>query len=53
VAIVAAGSVFQGLAQRSTTSQPLRLSSSALFQAGDDVARQPTKQRPVKHRVAV
>src|SRR4029453_14306152 len=32
VAIVAAGSLFQGLGQRSATSQPLRLSSSALFQ---------------------
>ena len=55
IAIVAAGSVFQGLGQRSASNQTLRLSQTALFRAGDDIEpiRHPTKQNPLKHRVAV
>jgi predicted anti-sigma-YlaC factor YlaD len=52
VAIVAAGSVFQGVGSRSAN-QPLHLSQSSLWSAGDNVTRQPTKQTPVRHRVAV
>jgi predicted anti-sigma-YlaC factor YlaD len=54
VAIVAASSLFPTVGGQSAN-QPLRLSQSALFRAGDDVAPdlRPTKQRPVRHRVAV
>ena len=57
VAIVAAGSVFQGLGlgRPSASNDAIRLSQSALFRTGDDVAPNlhPTKQRPLKHHVAV
>jgi predicted anti-sigma-YlaC factor YlaD len=54
VAIVAVGSVFQGIGQQSAN-QPLSLSQSSLFGAGDDVAPDlhPTKQSLHKHRIAV
>jgi anti-sigma factor RsiW len=55
VAIVAAGSVFQNIGRQTSASEPLRLSQSALFRAGDDVAPNlhPSTRRPAKHRVAV
>jgi predicted anti-sigma-YlaC factor YlaD len=49
-AIIAAGSVFQGIG-RPSANQSIGISQSSLFRAGDDVAPNlhPTKQRPIKH----
>ena len=55
IALVAASSLFQGLGQRTTKSEPLRLSQNALFRLGDDLApiRHPPAQKPQKRRVAI
>ena|SRR5712691_5703286 len=55
IAVVAAGSLFQGLGQRTTTSQSLQLSQGAPFRPGDYVEpiRYPQVQQPQKHRIAV
>jgi predicted anti-sigma-YlaC factor YlaD len=55
IAVVAASSLFQGLGQRTATSQTLRLSPNAAFRAGDYVEpiRSPQAQQPQEHRVAV
>lgn len=55
IAVVAASSLLQGLGQRTTTSQTLRLSQNASFRAGDYVEpiRSQQAQQPQKHRVAV
>jgi predicted anti-sigma-YlaC factor YlaD len=51
LAIVAGGSLFQGLGRQTSSNQPIRLSQSALFKAGDDVAPNlhPTKVRQKRH----